>query len=1253
MVLMTLLVCRLGMRIHWPAKAAEDRSTKCVWYFVVLLSLVLTIHSAEWQSEEGCRFVEVSFAQKGTIGFTLLNPQTTGILFTNSLAQERHLTNQILLNGSGVAAGDFDKDGWCDLYFCALDGPNKLYRNLGGWRFQDVTETAGVACAGLDATGAAFAELNGDGHCDLLVNSIGGGTRIFLNNGKGQFTELAPLNAHWAGMSFALADIENDGDLDVYIANYRTVTIRDQPNTRFNTRRIDGERRVVSVDGRPLTEPDLTNRFTFRIDEATGAFSYDEHGEPDALYRNEGGGRFSLVPFESTFLDEHGSPILSPESGWGLSAMFRDINADGAPDLYVCNDFKSPDRIWINDGKGRFRGIAPLAIRQTSLSSMGVDFADINRDGFDDFLVLDMLSRDHRRRFSQRIDIQPEAHAIGAIQNRPQTSRNTLFLNGGDGTFVEIAQMAGLEATEWSWTPIFLDVDLDGYEDLLVSTGFERDNMNIDVLREIESRKKAAKLSNIEQLHLRKLFSRLDTPNLAFRNLGGLRFQDISDEWGFNQGSIAQGMALADLDNDGDLDVAINNMNAAASIYRNETSTARIAIQLKGPAGNPQGIGAKLKVTGGPVPQSQEIICGGRYLSSDQSRRTFATGNATNLTIEVTWRNGTQTVISNAAPNRLYEVTETRNGPRTSPSAAVDPTADGDVRGPTTLFRDVSHLLNHKHHDTPFDDFSRQPLMSKRLSQLGPGITWFDLDGDGWDDLVIGSGKGGRMTVYRNVKGKLSPRTANRNILSGDQTAVIGWISPQGERQLLYGSANYEDGSTEPCVRSYPTETIFPPHTSSVGPLALGDVNNDGMLDLFVGGRVISGQYPKPASSLFFRSTTNGFELDAPISAQLTNLGLVNAAIFTDIVGDNTPELVLACEWSPIRIFGFEKGQIRELTKGLGLEEYRGWWNGVAVGDFDADGRLDLAASNWGRNTKYEGFRSKPLAIHFGDFNGNGMTDLLEECSDPALDTNVPFQSYHLLVSSFPVFQEQFPTAESYARASIASVLKSLGGKVSRLDANWLETTIFLNRTNHFEARPLPVEAQMAPAFGICVGDADGDGYDDIFLAQNFFAVHPETSRYDAGRGLWLRGDGKGNFDALTANESGVRIYGEARGAALCDFDADGRLDLAVGQNAAETKLFRNVGARPGLRVHLIGPPQNPDAIGAKLRLLPESPIREIHAGSGYWSQDSAIHVFARRAAAAMIEVRWPNGKTTMSEVPPEAREITVALDGSVELLRK
>ncbi len=1262
------------------------------WPRGLFLMGVIILHypasALDWKTIPGGRYAELPAPGHGRTGFTLLPPEATGVFFTNVVAQERHLTNQIYLNGSGVALGDVDGDGWCDIYFCGLDSPNKLYRNLGGWKFQDITEAAGVACPSLDATGAAFADLDGDGDLDLVVNSVGGGTHCFFNDGQGHFHEsptTGVLNPGRGGTSPALADMDGDGYLDLYVANYRTVTLRDQPNTRFTFKLIDGQPVVTAINGRPPTGADLTNRFNFKVvrGERGLSLAQEENGEPDALYRNLGGGRFALVPFTGgAFSDEQGRPLAEPPFDWGLSVIFRDLNEDGAPDIYVCNDFKSPDRCWLNDGRGRFRAIAPLALRHICLSAMGLDVADINRDGHDDIFVLDMLSPVHERRFNQRIDIKPEALSAGQIDNRPQYPRNMLFVGRGDGTYAEVAQFSGLEATEWSWTPVFLDVDLDGYEDLLVATGFERDNMNVDALRQLEQMKREKSLSSLEQLRLRRNFPRLVLPNLAFRNLGNLRFANVSAEWGFNTPVISQGTALADLDNDGDLDVVVNNFNSVAGLYRNETAAPRLAVRLKGNPPNTHGIGGKIEITGGPVRQSQQIVCGGRYCSCDDAVRVFAAGALTNeLTIEVLWRSGTRSVVTGVKPNRIYEIAESEvQGPKSkvqspklkgsvvSGPLSVANTTDNGQRttdhGPLTTdsnpqsaiaphFQDVSLLLNHSHHEAPFDDFALQPLLPNRLSQLGPGVAWFDVDGDGWDGLLIGSGRGGTLAYYRNdghggfQRVDAAPFT---DPVMGNQTTILGWRAG-GQAVLLSGSANFEAGQTNGTLArrydpaGHTVGDLLPGELSSTGPLAMADIDGDGELDLFVGGRVIAGRYPEPASSLMFRNHGGQFAPDEENSRRLAKLGLVSGAVFSDLDGDGDPDLILACEWGPVRIFRNDHGTFTEVTDELGMGQYRGWWNGVTTGDFDGDGRLDIVASNWGQNTKYERYRRAPLRLFYGDLDGNGTVEVIEAFFDPSLNKLLPLQPFHQVAAALPLVRERVGTCTAYAQAGLEEIYGDLLKGAKELQANWLESTVFLNRGNRFEARALPLEAQLAPAFAVCVGDFDGDGREDIFLSQNFFATQPETSRCDAGRGLWLKGDGRGGFQAVPGQESGILVYGEQRGAALCDYDGDGRVDLVVTQNGAETKLYHNLGARPGLRVRLKGPPGNPQGIGAVLRLGTADqpgPARELHAGSGYWSQDSAVAVLAAPGAPARLWVRWPGGKETSVPVPPGAKEMVV-----------
>jgi hypothetical protein len=795
--------------------------------------------------------------------------------------------------------------------------------------------------------------------------------------------------------------------------------------------------------------------------------------------------------------------------------------------------------------------------------------------------------------------------------------------------------------------------------------------MDADAGTRAELLKAQKKLNRQELLELRGLFRRGNFPNAAFRNATGdvlnpthaPRFVDVSTEWGLADAEVSNGLCLADLDGDGDLDVLMNNLNGAAGVYRNNSSAPRIAVRLKGSNGNTQGIGAVARLECGEpasrgfalAPQAQEITAGGRYLSSDDGLRVFAatpSGIAAGAVrrLSVTWRSGRVTVLDGVEAGRIYEVSEAHSteAPRVSPSTH------------SPWFRDLTAELNHTHVEAPFNDRERQPLLPRFMSTLGPGVAWADLDEDGREELVIATGRSGRLGVFHNesTPGNVVLRPMTNNVLAKpagrDQTTVLA-----NGGVLVAGSSNYEDGTTNGGVVRLVSIAAGKSGDSalgqdfSAGPIAFGDVDGDGVLEQFVGGRSRAGRYPESADSVLYRIRDGRYV----VAQRFETLGLVSGATFTDYDGDGDLDLVVATEWGPIRVFNNQGGTFKETTAALGLGPWRGWWNSIAVGDFDEDGRLDWIAGNWGWNEFLN--QGVPLsgstksgdlrALHYADFEGRGAPDLFEGWFDPITNVERPVRQFPSLSMAMPGLRDKYPTLMDFGRATLSEVMVAASTpstpKLSEVRANWFATTLFLNRGDHFEARPLPFEMQMAPVFGLVVADLNGDGHEDVFAAQNFYQTHPEDARQDAGRGVLLLGDGRGGFQSVPGQTSGIAVYGEGRGAAACDMDGDGRLDLVVAQNAAETRLFHNRQAKPGLRVRLSGSGSNPNAIGASVRLVQEGwkgPWHEVHAGSGYWSADSPVCVLGRRTGPATLEVRWPGGSSKNYPVAETLPEIVV-----------
>ncbi|MDE2944435.1 MAG: FG-GAP-like repeat-containing protein [Gemmatimonadota bacterium] len=1204
-----------------------------------------------WVEADGYRWRELR--PRGSGGFRPLDGSDRGVSFLYDVDEETRLRNRVLAEGQGVAIGDVDGDGLADLFLAGFGRPSALYRNLGGWRFEEITPPA-LALEDVLARGATLVDVDGDDDLDLVIAVHGGRNRIFLGDGAGGFTELedAGLAGAWGSTTSTLADADGDGDLDLYIANYKTRQVDDlyPPDV------LDINHLQRGDDGNLVIPPELRELYDehYRV-EFDGRFVRRfELGEPDEYYTGLGDGRFVPAAPGAPLSRSRGN-VSTPARDWGLAARFSDWDEDGDPDLYVANDFNSEDGIWINRGDGTFAPAPAAAVRTTSLSSMAVDVGDLDRDGDLDLLTTDMLARDAVERLVQTPSYEAVPERPGVTDTRVQVNRNAVQLNRGDGTFAEAAWELGLAASDWTWGALIMDADLDGWNDILVTTGHAWDQLDGD------ANARVAAIPGLPADQALRMFPSLPQPNVAYRG-GADGFSDVSERWRWGvDADISHGLAAGDLDRDGDLDVVVTRLGAPPVLYRNETAAPRILVRLRAAGPNTRGIGARIRLegSGGPA-QVREITAGGAYLSSSEPVASFAAAVNGEMVITVDWPDGRRTRLEGVVANREYVIDAA-----TAEPAPPDPAAAPEAG---THFVDISDRLGHRHVESPFDDRLRQPLLPHSLDRPGPGVSWIDVEDDGDADLVVGSGRGGSPVVIRNEGDGFAAPRALVPALAWDATAVLPHRAADGRVALLIGTSAYEadtpaEAAAVPAVIAAPLGASAPapplieaPGTppgqlpAATGPLAQADIDGDGDLDLFVGGRVAPGAYPIAVDSRLLIHDGDALRVDAERSLPFARLGLVSAALFTDYDLDGDPDLALALDWGSVRLFRNDEGRFTDVSDALGLTRLRGRWNGLAAADFDEDGRPDLVATGWGANLDVP----PAYSLIYGDMNRDGIVDLVEARMESG--TWRPLRGRDALAVPGGLSALLRVTYERFASTPLTDVIGGLDPE-RRLGINELRHTVWLNRPSGFESAPLPAAAQRAPAFGVAGADLDGDGHEDLVLAQNFYAGRPGAPPPAGGRGLWLRGDGEGGFEPVRGSRSGIAVYGDARAVALADHDRDGRVDVAFGVNGGETRLYRNVGATPGLRVTLEGPPANPRAIGARLRLEYADgtfgPAREVRSGEGYLTRHESTQTLGMAGAAgtapapATLHVVWPDGEETSVSIAPGTLEVRVPPAGT------
>ena len=1212
----------------------------------------LLLASAFWFSESNAAVrvetTELSKRKEATVGFRRMTSLERELAVTNVLSSAASARNRILENGAGVALGDVDGDGLTDLFVGVLEGENQLFVNQGGMRFKRVENAGGAACVGQYTTGVLLLDTDGDQDLDLVLGSNDRRARLFSNDGLGSFSEVTdPGFLSSSGISsVAAADVDRDGDLDLYVSHYRERTVKDE------TLKLDLRRE----DGLWILPEEQQSRF-ISTRNLNGRGILLEQGLADALYLNDGSGRFSVMDWTLGFFqDEQGEALKEAPLDWTLSASFSDVNRDGYPDLYVCSDFISPDRFWINQSGHGFQAVSRSALSYSSWSSMCVDWSDIDLDGEWDFFVGDMLSRDHQRRHYQRANHTPNAWTDWAFEQRRQYMRNTLFLSRGDESFAEVARLSGLAATEWTWNCFWMDVDRDGLEDLLITNGHPHDSLDSDETRRVG-------LLTASNPEARLGLPSLNTPNLAFRNRGNLEFDEQGEAWGFNAVTHGQGGALGDLDGDGDQDIVVNPLNSSLEIYENIGSGDLVAIRLREARKGRTIYGANVTLETEGQSQMREIRAGGHYLSSDDTLVDFGVeGGVGPFTLKIVWPDGMVTRSHGIKPNSLLIVSRLEDPLEAAQDSVAIMNSRRSMDSDEPLFEDVSDSLNARHSDEPFDDSALQSMLAQQLSTLAMGIGWIDVDENGWDDVLVGGGNGNRLEVYHNVRGtEWDPSSKSLFPKSqGDQVGLSWWL----DGGALVATSGYESvvpssESRLESMKSNPANAgsrLMSSFSGAMGAFALGDYDLDGDLDVFAGMRHQSGRFPESQSSWLLNNGSGGLVRDGLGSEVFRDLGMVSGVLFCHLNDDAWIDLVVSLDWGRVEIYLNREGEFVNETDAMGLSRLKGLWQSVDCGDFNGDGRFDLILGNWGRNRNPKPNLEHPLRLYYGELIDSGEMLHMEAYFDEELRAYVPVLDRDHLAESIPLIHSRYPSYRSYGAERIETIVAPYLVEVNFHEVDTLDSLLLMNLPEGFDVRVLPVSVQLAPVFGISVADLNGDAHEDLFLSQNFYGTELSMSPFDAGSGVCLLGDGLGGFVAESPSVSGLSLRGASRASALSDFNRDGRWDLLVGRRARQTALFLNRRAEIGIRVALVGSEENPRAIGARLRLRSEGEsgaARIILGGGGDGAQDTLQPLLYCHGSADELWVKWPDGHETLTGLPDRLRSIIVDETGEIlEMMR-
>ena len=1047
--------------------------------------------------------------------FRHLAPSHTGVTFANTITTTDSVnvqTDVYIYNGAGVAVGDIDNDGLPDLFFTGNMVSSRLSLNKGDMRFADITEPAGVTTHRW-ATGATMVDINDDGYLDIYV-SVSGPERskgpdranlLFVNNGNRTFTEAAARYGI-ADTGFttnaAFLDYDGDGDLDLFLLN----------NSPKDFARGEADTHPLGVRS-----------------ESPGGWN--------RLYRNNGNG---------TFIDVSREAGILRQIGYGLGLAVADVNRDGRPDIYVSNDVAPNDVLYVNNGDGTFTDKAGAWIKHASFAGMGVDIADFNNDGWPDIMQVDMLpaALEQQKRMSGYLTFGGQ-YQLRRRGFRDDFDANSLQLSNGvtpngDVIFSDIAALAGVTATDWSWSALFADFDNDGSKDIFVTNGYPKAPNDLDYQAAVFAARRAGNRQRaLSLLHDLRSY---EVSNYVFRNNGDLTFSDKTKTWGMDQPGFSYGAVYADLNNDGRLDVVVNNIDAPAFIYEGirakDDSAHYLQIKLEGESPNRRGVGTTLILTAGG--QRQQIYHSPYrgYMSSMETLEQFGLGRATRVdSLEITWPDGRSQVLTGLDVDRTLTVRQ-RDASTTSTH----------VHQPPQRFAPL-HSLPYKQPQGEFVDFDVQALLPYQPSHHGPAVAVQDVNGDGLDDVFIGGGEhiAGKLFIQRkdggfaeSVQGQ--PWAADKDY--EDWGALFFDANGDGRPDLYVASCGYRLAPVSRLLqdrlyinqgggRFVRDSQALPPMPTCTAAVAAGDFTGDGRPDLFVGGRLTPRNYPYPTRSYLLRNDGGHFtDVTALVAPELSQpAGMITAAVWMDIDGDKRLDLVTAGEWMPLEFYHNDGKEFVKVS--VSLPPTRGWWMSLAAGDVNHDGRPDLVAGNVGLNFAYTTSPGSRFGVYAGDFTGSNTTDIVLTKEIHA--TEYPFFGRAKLGPTIYPVALKFPSYASFA----AQPVKELFGAPQLGRALHYQTDTFAslylqnNGDGTFTSAPLPNLAQIAPIRGIIVHDVDGDGNLDLIVAGNLNDTEPNTPPADAGNGLWLKGDGKGQFTPVPAVQSGFLAPRNVAGLAL------------------------------------------------------------------------------------------------------------------------